>query len=134
MGASGGGSELIIEQIKNYYIFQKKLQSVLNNEQNNALFNENNSKLKIEKAYLINHNWIMTWKYKVKYDVAKDSFDKIFAENETDLKSQMNIIFQNLLLSGLIPKKIDIPFDNNKNTYKQITRKKIIGPELMIKI
>ena len=130
MGASGGGSELIIEQIKYYYIFQKKLQSVLNNEQNNALFNENNSKLKIEKVYLINHNWIMTWKYKVKYDVAKDSFDKLFAENENDLKSQMNIIFQNLLLSGLIPKKIDLPFDNNKNTYKQITRKKIIDPEL----
>ena len=47
MGISGGGEGLIIDQIKNYYIFQKKLQSVLNNEQNSIFFNKK-SKFKIE--------------------------------------------------------------------------------------
>ena len=130
MGASGGETGIIIDQIKNYYIFQKKLNSVLNNEQNNILFNENNSKLKIEEVYLINYDWIIKWKYYTKYDIAKDSFDKIVAENEKDLTNQMNVIFHNLLASGLISKKFILLFENNKNAYNQITRKKIIEPEL----
>ena len=128
MGSSGGEKGLIIDQIKNYYIFQKKLQSVLNNEQNSTLFNKK-SKFKIEEVYLINHNWINSWKHYTNYDIAKDSLDKIVAKDENDLKRHIEKICHNLSENDLIPNKFIMLFKGNKNAYKQITGKKILEPE-----
>ena len=127
MGSSGANG-LIVEQIKNYYIFQKKLQSVLNNEQNSVLFNEK-TKFKIEEVYLINHSWIISWKHYTNYDIAKDSLDKIVAKDEKDLRRQMDPIFHNLSASDLIPKKFVMLFKDNKKAYKQITGKRILELE-----
>ena len=128
MGSSSGANGLIIDQIKNYYIFQKKLQSVLNNEQNSVLFNEK-SKFKIEEVYLINHRWIKSWKHHYNYDIAKDSLDKIVAKDEKDLRRKMDSIFSNLSENDLIPKKFTFLFKDNKKAYQQITGKKIIELE-----
>ena len=128
MGISGGGEGLIIDQIKNYYIFQKKLQSVLNNEQNSIFFNKK-SKFKIEEVYLINHKWINSWKHYTNYDIAKDTFDKIDAKDEKDLKRQMDKICHNLSENNLITDKFTMLFKGNKDAYKQITGKKILEPE-----
>ena len=126
MGISGG-TRLIVEQIRNYYIFQKKLKSVLNDEKNCSLFEEG-EKLKIQEAYLINYKWIKSWKCYTQYDIAKDSFDKIIANNEKEFRAQMDLIFHNLQAGGLISEEFILLFKNNKSAYEQIT-KKILEPK-----
>ena len=126
MGIGGGETRLIFEQMKFYYIFQKKLSSVLNNTQNFTFANESNSKLEIQEVYLINYNWIRKWKKRTNYEIAKDSFDKIVANNEKDLERQMEIIFHNLMESHLIPFEIFLPFLNNEKAFNQITSKRLL--------
>ncbi len=129
MGASSAGIQLVAEQIKRYYIFQKKLKSVLNNEQNKALFPKLKSNFQIQKAYIISYNWINSWKQAVNYNIAKDSFDKIIANDEKDLESQMEPILHNLMASNIIEDNFQMYFKDNKNAYKRITRKQILELE-----
>ena len=102
MGIGKDRNQIAFEQMQNYYIFQKKLYSVLNNEQNSALFNCIEEKFQIQEAYIIDANWIKSWKSFLNYNIAKDSYDKIIFSNEDDLKQQMNVIFTNLIYDELI--------------------------------
>ena len=124
MGSSG--ANLSIEQIKSYYNIQKRFQSVLNKEQNGYIFNQNKSKFEIEKAYLINHNWIKTWKQYTNYEIAKDSFDKITFTDEKFFEQQMNNICNNLMEDSVIQANEKLLFENNKEAYKRITNKQIL--------
>ena len=125
MGIGGGETGLIIDQLKYYYIFQKKLYSVVNNEQNFTLFNAY-SKFSLQEVYIINKSWIKKWKNITHYEIIKDSFGKIIAKDENDLLRQMEIIFYNLLNCHIIPFKINLPFYDNNKEFKIITTKQIL--------
>ena len=128
MGASGAGPQLTIDQIRSYYIFQRKIASVLNNEKNCPLFNIYKDKFKIQEAYVLSSRWIQEWKSLSNYEIAKESFDKIIANNEDDFINQMDLILNNL--KGNIILGFEHPFYDNKNNYKRITRAKILYDEL----
>ena len=128
MGASGAGPQLTIDQIRSYYIFQRKIASVLNNEKKCPLFNIYKDKFKIQEAYVLSSRWIQEWKSLSNYEIAKESFDKIIADNADDFINQMDLILNNL--KGNIILGFEHPFYDNKNNYKRITRAKILYDEL----
>ena len=128
MGASSSGPQLIIDQMRSYYIFQKKLTSVLNNDMNNPFFSYANNKFKIEKAYILSSTWIKDWKSNSNYELIKDSFDKIVANNPNEFNRQMEVIFNNL--RGRIIQEFELFFYDSKNSYKKLSRAKILYDEL----
>ena len=92
MGASSN-VDVILMQIKNYYIFQKKLELILKKEKN-YFFNSTSNK--IEPIYVINKDFIKKWKRECNYNIFKDSFDRIYAKDEQILNCEMNKICINL--------------------------------------
>ena len=124
MGSSG--SNIALEQIKSYYIFQKKIESVITNKPNNILFNKNNSNFLKQKVYVINMQWINNWKANCNYDMIKDSFDQIVATSLKNLEQQMNIILENLYKGGIISDNETLYFKDSQNDYNKIIRKQIL--------
>ena len=126
MGVSNG-ADIMIDQIKYYYIFQKKLELILKGG-TNYFFDINKEKNEIEKIYIINSNWIKEWKNSSGYYVAKDAFDKIKIRNETKLLEEMNKVCLKLKKEGII-KKISIPFKNNETAYNNFISKNMMDLE-----
>ena len=133
MGASGANKylNLALEQIKSYYFFQKKLESVLNNKPNNILFNKynSNSNFQKEKVYIINSHWLNNWKVSWNYDMIKEYFDKIASTSLKNLEQQMNIILDNLSKGGVFSDNETPYFEDSQNEYYKIIRKQIIEPK-----
>ena len=127
MGSSG--SNIALEQIKSYYIFQKKIESVITNKPYNILFNKNNSNFQKQKVYVINMQWINNWKANCNYDMIKDSFDQIVATSLNNLEQQMNIILENLYKGGIISDNETLYFKDSQNDYNKIIRKQILEPK-----
>ena len=126
MGVSNG-ADIMIDQIKYYYIFQKKLELILKGG-TNYFFDINKEKNEIEKIYIINSNWIKEWKNSSGFYVAKDAFDKIKIRNEAKLLEQMNKVCLKLKKEGII-KKISIPFKNNETAYNNFISKNMMDLE-----
>ena len=81
-------SKIRVNQILNYYVFQKKLHKYLNGEK---MEKDNNI---IEKGYLIHPEWIKKWKELLNYDFIKDAYlDNYEIEsNKLDNKNLTQII------------------------------------------
>ena len=124
MGASSNRDSIIQEQIKNYYIFQKKIELILKKGYN-YLFGKNNSINEIEEIYIIDFDWIKKWKDLSGYEIAKDSFDKLDSKNEKKLLKNMDIILGNLRKAGAI-KYFTQPFGNNEKEYNRFIYQSII--------
>jgi hypothetical protein len=122
MGTSG--IDGTIEQIKYYYIFQKKLELILKGGIN-YFFDINNTKNNIEKIYIINTNWIKEWKNYSGYYIAKDSFEKLKIRNEKALLEKMNRICLQLKQMGVI-KKIELALKNNESAFNNFISKNMI--------
>ena len=126
MGSSG--ANIAMEQIKSYYLFQRKLECVLKNKPNNILFSKNNSNFQKQKVYVINSSWINDWKANCHYDMIKEYFDKINFTSLKNLEQQMNLILDNLFKGGIVSNIDTLLFKDSINDYNKITRKKILEP------
>lgn len=126
MGVSNG-ADIMIDQIKYYYIFQKKLELILKGGIN-YFFNIDKEYNEIEKIYIIDNNWIKQWKNMSGYDIAKDSFDKLEIKNENTLLALIDKKCQELKKIGVI-KKISLSFKNNKRAFYNFISKNMIDLE-----
>lgn len=124
MGASSNKDIIIQDQIKNYYIFQKKIELILKKGYN-YLFEKNNSINEIEEIYIIDFDWIKRWKNLSGYEIAKDSFDKLDSTNEKNLLKNMDSILRNLRTAGMI-KYFTQPFENNEKEYNRFIHQSMI--------
>ena len=98
MGAGVGGNTIQIgdiqpikigplaKRITNYYLFQKKIENVFkykNSSQNNNYYL---SEWKIDKLYVLDYDWIRSWKVNSKYNNIKHELDQIYSNtNRYDL-------------------------------------------------
>ena len=116
--------DLIADQIKNYYIFQTKIELLLKKGINPFYDSTSNE---IETIYIINKKWIQKWKEMAYYDVAKDSFDKIDAKNEKMLIKEVNNICKDLKKNVL--KFFNLPLEDSKSEYKRIISRNMLNEE-----
>ena len=96
-------------QIIDYYLFHKKIESIIEKGEN-PLFNKKN-KNEILYIYIVNPNWLNSWKLYTNYDKIKIELDKIEETNEEKLKTKLKEKCKNLINEG----KIDNSQDNKPN-------------------
>ena len=96
-------------QIIDYYLFHKKIESIIEKGEN-PLFNKKN-KNEILYIYIVNPNWLNNWKLYTNYDKIKIELDKIEEKNEEKLKTKLKEKCKNLINEG----KIDNSQDNKPN-------------------
>ena len=119
-----------IRQITNYYIFHKKIESILNKGKNS--YNSNNKDIKT--IFIIKPNWIKAWKVNCNYDVIKKELDEIDAsmEESTLLNKLEEKCFQ-LINQGLITNTNNISppsMDNNKDFINMIVELQYFNNEI----
>ena len=129
MGASSSNYNPIFEQIKNYYLFQKKIELILKYG-NNPYFDSTKQTNDIEPIYIIDGNWIKKWKSKSYYYIAKDSFDKIEMgikpKNEQYLIQEMDNILQNLTK---VITQFNLPIRYNSAQYNSFISRNMLNDE-----
>ena len=93
--------------IIDYYIFQKKISSYLNNK-NNSNRKDNQ---KIKKGYIINQGWVKDWKRRIEYKKISDYLDSFKIQSMKNLNK-----VQKTLINEFIVKDYNIcRYDINSN-------------------
>ena len=103
MGNTKTYSEIKSEQIVNYYLFHKKIESIINKGKIPFIDNIN----QILKIYIINPNWINNWKLYTNYNRVKTELDKIVETNEENLLTKLKEKCQDLTNEGMINNSIN---------------------------
>ena len=129
MGASSSNYNPIFEQIKNYYLFQKKIELILKNGIN-PYFDLTKPTIDIEPIYIIDHNWIKEWNSKSYYSIPKESFDKIEKDinpkNEKYFLQEMDSILQNLTK---VIFQFNLPLRDNSAEYNRFISRNMLNDE-----
>ena len=129
MGASSSNYNPIFEQIKNYYLFQKKIELILKYG-NNPYFDLTKPTIDIEPIYIIDRNWIKEWKSKSYYSIPKESFDKIEKDinpkNEKYFLQEMDSILQNLTK---VIFQFNLPLRDNSAEYNRFISRNMLNDE-----
>ena len=101
------------EQIKNYYLFHKKIELIFTEgfipffEYNvkgfiSKFFNPENINI-VQNFYIINNDWINNWKLYSNYSYAKKKLDDIdYCQGEDYLKEEMDRICNKMIVDGKI--------------------------------
>ena len=143
MGAGVGGNTIQIgdiqpikigplaKRITNYYLFQKKIENVFkykNSSQNNNYYL---SEWKIDKLYVLDYDWIRSWKVNSKYNDIKHELDQIYSTTKRkdlikSLKMHCQLSFNaNILINyedsfSFGPTSYSIFMSNNKLTLEDL--------------
>lgn len=124
MGISSNDSIKMINEIQNYYFFQKKLELILKNGKN-SFFGPRNSHNKIETIYIIDKDWINDWKKKSRYNYLKKQIDETGFTDEKKLLEYIKHICQDPIKKRKLIYD-SLPFNDNLSTYKSfILRNKL---------
>ena len=119
-----------IKLIKEYYLFQKKIEYIFK-DGFNPLFKPLKKDLftKItnpferiykEDAYIIDIDWIDYWKSYCNYDKAKEYFDKIYTDDEKILEKEIDEMCNNMMLLNEIDSEGITPPPMNNEAYGKI--------------
>ena len=102
-----------IEQIKEYYLFQRKIHNQLNNK-------DTKDKFDIEKGYQINPDWIKDWKNMIAYDNVIKYFDNFTSKGKKLDDLDLEYINQNLMQKGIYTNVVDHSFLIKNNNFISI--------------
>jgi len=125
-----------INLIKEYYLFQKKIEYIFNYGYNplfkpikkNLITLLTNIYEKINKVeiFIIDTDWIDYWKSYCNYDKAKEYFDKIYTDDEKILEKEIGEMCNNMKLSNEINSEGIPPFPMDNESAGKIFCNKIL--------
>jgi hypothetical protein len=125
-----------IKLIKEYYLFQKKIEYIFmygfnplfKPLKNNLLTKLTNlyERINIEQVCIVDINWIDYWKSYCNYDKAKEYFDKIYTDDEKILEKEIDEMCENMKLLNEINSEGETPLIMNNEAAGNIFCNKLL--------
>ena len=109
----------LAKRMTGYYVFQKKIENIFNFNKSFINYYDSpniNNKDKLKKLYIIDYDWIRTWKENSHYNYIKSSLDDIYPVgakiNIIDLETKFQVLENDNVIINF-----EKAFNNNELSY-----------------